>query len=123
MTSEFAKHVLDFLAQKAGEAYVWYNYYDVPGVEDKYCYDFYVKNNEDHILSLYFNDNGTFKSIMLSKQPKLHIKPYVWLLNTMLKYSQQNKEIIYYNRQSDANVFLKPKTTLEQILIEMDLTS
>ena len=121
MTSEFAKRVLDFLAQKAGKACVLYDIDDRFSIRSRYYYDFYVKDHANYILPLYFDDNGRFKSITLDDPSKLHVKPYVWLLKTMLKHSQQNKEIICFNHSSGINVFLKPKTTLEQILVEMDL--
>jgi len=118
MTDEFAKHVLDFLAQKAGKdsvefstcrlysGEIEYSFFVSCGVEDLY-----------QIQPLKLQGSGN----LVGRSNDGHCeKPYATLLKKLLDFSKKGL-VICYGEFYDDNVFLEANTTLEKILVEMDL--
>lgn len=119
MTDEFAKHVLDFLAQKAGKDYsVEFSTYRLPSKEIEYS--FFVRCGVEDLCQtqpLKLQGSGNIVGISNDGHGE---KPYTTLLKQLLDFSKEGL-VICYGEFYDDNVFLEANTTLEKILVEMDL--
>ena len=117
MTDEFAKYVLDFLAQKAGKDSVGFSTWRRSSGEIEYAF-FVDCGVEDlyRIQPLKLQGKG---SIVGMSNDDNYEKPYATLLKHLLDFSK-NGHIIYYGEFYDG-VFLEANMTLEKIYVEMDL--
>lgn len=119
MTDEFAKNVLDFLAMRAGKDGIGHSIYKFP--DNSLEYAFYVfEGVEDSYCTMPLKLRGTGSIIGKSDDGKCG-KPYAVLLKHLLEFSKKGL-VIYYGDFYDS-VFLEANTTLENVLIEMDLAN
>lgn len=119
MTDEFAKNVLDFLAMRVGKDGIGHSVYKFP--DNSLEYAFYVfAGVEDSYCTMPLKLRGTGSIIGKSDDGKCE-KPYAVLLKHLLEFSKKGL-VIYYGDFYDS-VFLEANTTLENVLIEMDLAN
>lgn len=119
MTDEFAKNVLDFLAMRAGKDGIGHSIYKFP--DNSLEYAFYVfEGVEDSYCTMPLKLRGTGSIIGKSDDGKCG-KPYAVLLKHLLEFSKKGL-VVYYGDFYDS-VFLEANTTLENVLIEMDLAN
>ena len=117
MSNDEAKSILNFLAKSIGaKGFLCHSIQN--HVNFTYMHNFYVLGNDEFAYAI-----STSKGIisLLSRSTSVG-KPYLWCLRKILKESQNGNAIaicgFWINSQ---NIFLKPKTTLEEIKIKMDL--
>lgn len=118
MNDEFAKYVLDFLAQKVGKDSIGFSTCRLYSGEIEYS--FFVRCGvEDLCQALPLKLQGSGNIVGRSNDDHCE-KPYATLLKHLLDFSKKGL-VIYYGEFYDDNVFLEANTTLEKILVEMDL--
>ena len=105
-----AKRILDFLLRKAGCDMM---------IDDATFYVMHVlsvrKCKTQSFRILYYVNSRMIENIEFSREP-------TWkeVLDKLLEISAEGLDII--SRACDDNIFLKKGTTLEQILVEMDMS-
>ena len=118
MNDEFAKCVLDFLAQKAGKNSVGFSTWRLYSGEVEY--EFFVECGVEDLFRrqpLKLQGRGNIVGISNDDHGE---KPYAILLKHLLDFSKQGLAVCYEEFYDDG-VFLEANTTLEKILVEMDL--
>lgn len=117
MSNDEAKTILNFLAKSAG-AKLFLCCSIQNRVNFTYMHDFYVIDNDANKYLI-----GTSKDIISLLSRSISIgKPYLWCLRKILKESQNGNAIAIYDFWiNPQTIFLKPKTTLEELKIKMDL--
>ena len=116
MEEEFAKKVLDFLAQKAGKDSCDY---DVLELHDCYVYGIFIEESVEDSYFTYHFSTGSVDYTQFEASTPVFKRPYTKFLKMILDFSKSN-ETVYYDFWNNG-IFLKPGMTLEKILIEMDL--